>query len=154
MDGKITFIKKIIFFYFVILYSAISLAQNCNDYGTNCGLINKSYAKGSISQGLKILSGQVISMVCVFYEGMENCISVCGEFETGEINFQILNYDTREQLYDNSDDHNRQNISLNVEVTTKVIIHLSAPNAKYSFSEGKCIGLLVAYKTLENKILK
>lgn len=120
--------------------------QYCQNYGSKCDLIDNSYMKGSTSQGLKIANGQKVSAVSVFYEGNENYISVCGEFDVGLIQFKILNAETKEILYDNADDYYKQNISIQVEITTKVIIQLSAPNAKFSFTEGKCIGLLVAYK--------
>lgn len=148
MDSKITFIKKIIIYYFILCYS-FSMAQNCQNYGTKCDLIDNSYAKGSVSQGLKIAYGQMVSIVCMFYKGNENFISVCGEFDAGLIQFRILNFETKEVLYDNTDDNFKQNTSLWVEITVKAIIQLSAPNAKYSFTEDKCVGLLVAYKTLE-----
>lgn len=148
MDSKIILIKKICIFCAFIFCQTFLVAQNCQNYGTKCDLTDNAYTKGSISQGLKIPNGQMVSVVCMFYEGKENYISVCGEFDVGLIHFQILNFATKEVLYDNTEDYNKQNINLQVNVTTKVIIQLSAPNVKY-FTEAKCIGLLIAYLTIE-----
>lgn len=137
-------------FLFVILCSSSFIyAQNCNNYSTNCDLNDRSYLKGSTSQGIKIGNGQIVSVVGMVYEGNENYISFCSEFETGEIHFKILLADTKEVLYDNTEDSNKQSIILRVGLTAKVIIQITAPSAKYSFSESKCVGFLIAYKAFE-----
>lgn len=148
MKRNLTFIYKIVLCFIMLGMGdrLFLLAQKCPDYYTNCGHEDDSFYLSAMSQGLNIHGRQKVSVLCVFLSGKENYISVCGEPGLGLLQFKILDYDTKTVLYNNAGDQFRQNIKVKVEVTTNIIIQVSAPAASFSSVEGNCAGLLIMYK--------
>ncbi|HBX51590.1 MAG: hypothetical protein A2309_00305 [Bacteroidetes bacterium RIFOXYB2_FULL_35_7] len=141
----------IIFIFMIMLTNLNSIeAQNCNNYEKKCDLADNSFTASSMSRGIKMAKGQVFSVICLFYAGKENYISFCGENDLGKFQIKILDYITKNVIYNNTDDNLKQNLIINVDVTAIIIIQLSAPSAIFHGTENKCAGLLIAYKDLKN----
>lgn len=149
MYKKIIFNRIIIICVLLMINTSKVSAQNCLNYHANCDLTDNSYAVSSMSLGMKIVSGEKLIIMGLFYAGKANYISVCGESGIGKIQFKILDYETKKILYDNSEDNLAQRIAISIEVTAKVIIRISAPSAVYAGTETKCVGLLIAQKYLK-----
>ncbi len=126
--------KKIITSGLLLIISSFTIslfAQSaCVEYHKKCAQTQDDlYSIAEDSRSALLLKGQTSEFRFPIYEGKDYRFSVCGEESVGpHIQYQIIDWETNEVLYDNKTDNYLQVFEFTVLMTKTVRIVVSIPS--------------------------
>ncbi len=151
--------KKILIIIIILfINNPLSWAQDCKRYhAKHCKFaVNNQFKYSGQSRSASFVKGQVSSFSIVAYGGRDYSFSVCGHRKLGDIQFRLLEADSKKVLYDNADDNYATMKIFTIETTTKLLIEISVEGTEddtKQIEEDKlddefkklCVGVLIEY---------
>ncbi|MFO7869716.1 MAG: hypothetical protein R6U95_10505 [Bacteroidales bacterium] len=152
--------KRIIISALLVCISSITIsvfAQSaCVEYHLNCANTeDNGYSTAEGSRSALLLKGQTSEFRFTIYEGKDYKFSICGEESLGEhLQYQLIDWETNEVLYDNKDHNYVNSFEFTVLITKTIRVEVTVPT-KESESETNsnslrpkstsmgCVGVLI-----------
>jgi hypothetical protein len=134
-------------------FSSLLFSQPCEKFFKkgDCGMdIEKDYKIYSQSKSVAINLQDTIEFNIVFYGQKEYLFSFCTDKNLYPVHFRLIDPDTGELLYDNSDDRYLESLIIGFDVTRSLTIkiHVLGETSSRPDLEGYtgCVGALFQYK--------
>ena len=135
-----------------------SFAQDCVDYHEigDCMLDRqKGFKVYSQSKSVSMSPMDTVELNIVFYGQKDYILSFCAHKKMYPIHFLLVDPESRQVLYDNSNDRFIESLGLGFDVTKSLIIKIEALARISSEEEIEnnlgCVGLLIQYKNYEQR---
>ena len=135
-----------------------TFAQDCVDYHEigDCMLDRqKGFKIYSQSKSVSMSPLDTVEFNVVFYGQKDYILSFCTHKKMYPIHFTLVDPDSRQILYDNTNDRFIESLGIGFDVTKSLIISIQALARNSSEEEIRnssgCVGLLIQYKNYENR---
>ena len=155
-------IKNLIIFAIFSFIVIVQLwSQDCTNYHELGDCImdrNKDFKIYSQSKSIAISPLDTVELNIVFYGQKDYIISFCTHRKFYPINFKLIDPDTREILYDNTQDRYIESLGVGFDVTKSLTIQVSVLARKATPEEIEgyigCLGLLLQYRNYPERKVK
>lgn len=145
------------FISFFLLPSGL-LGQDCVDYHElgDCMLDRqKGYKDYSQSKSVSMSPLDTLELNIVFYGQKDYVLSFCAHKKMYPIHFVLVDPESGQVLYDNTNDRYIESLGLGFDVTKSLRIEVDVMARKATEDEIEnflgCLGLLIQYKNYENR---
>lgn len=136
-----------------IINSSFLSGQDCEKYYEtgDCGSkIQKGYRLYSQSRSVNLSAGEFVELNVVFYGQQDYIFSFCTEEELYPVNFQLIDPENQDILYDNADDDYATSLAIGFDYTQNLIVTAGfiEHERKQPELEGVtgCLGVLFQHK--------
>jgi len=135
-----------------------AVAQDCVNYHEigDCMMEwQRGYKIYSQSKSVSISHMDTVELNIVFYGQKDYILSFCAHQKMYPIHFVLMDQQSKQVLYDNSQDRYIESLGLGFDVTKSLLIKMDVLSRKATEEEIKdfigCLGLLIQYKNYPNK---
>jgi hypothetical protein len=120
-------------------------AQSCKSVLNLCSSSGELFNKQSLARSYKINPNQKLRLIHLFYSGIPYQLNVCKEDSLGDFSIRLLEYDSQEVLWDNTNEEYITSLSISFGVTQRVLLEIQ-PHSPEKFKEqSNCVGVIVRY---------
>jgi hypothetical protein len=142
----------------VLFFPGFLMAQDCDQHHIegDCRFdLQKGYKSYSQSHSAQISPQDTIEMNVIFYGQKDYILSFCTHRKLYPVHFTLIDQQTKEVLYDNTEDDFLESLGLGFDVTKSLIIKVNVLARKSTDKEIEekvgCMGFLIQYKNYPKK---
>ncbi len=105
----------------------------------------KPYIHNGQLNSTTLAAGETAELLMTFYAGQDYRISVCGQEELGNLEFNLLD-NSRKRIFSSKEHKGAKLWDFNVKNTQQITVEVIAPPTKEPHSKSGCVSVLVGFK--------